>query len=508
MTHRSRALATFLGIALVACLVAALSKRPSEPTSIGTPTSRTRVEEPVTLPPRLEGVAALSPKASPPPQRALWAAIRGVVTSPDGTPRPSAMVSLSRWVPRTTSHGEDVLVERLVGSRRTNGAGRFAFEDLEPGRYWAVAPAPPGLLAARRDLELSDEDVEIVLPFLRAMAPRIEVVTETGEAVLGAEVVLSQSGANLRSASTGADGMATLSDVDPRWECRLKVSPPWERRLEFFEAVRNVWQPGDDRIVLEQALLIRGRVIDEAGVPVANASVSHQNSKDGEKWLGQRTKEDGSFRIGRLRPGPVTLRVGPPGTSLAHPLASVIVEAGREDLELTIPRGASLKIVFTNWRIAAEPANGIGTVVLTPMGRPTERHAFPIQGDATAEAVGLEAGMDYILWGRFHPLFDRYLLVRGVRASAEPLEVRIEKGGTISGRAIRPKGLLRYHIVMHGPGVSREGLVNPEDGTFRIHGVPPGRWTVHAGTFKGWWAEAPAQAGDEIELTLEPYEER
>ncbi len=469
--------------------------------------------------PRLAGAPGASVPRPRTDAQVGRAAIRGVVRDPDGEARHSSIVELSRWVPRTTPpRGEVFPVWKWVGTRRTGGAGRFAFEGLEPGTYRAEAPAPPGLLAVRQPLELGGEDAEITLQLLRAVAARVEVVTETGQPVEGARVTLfpRRAANTLGSAVTGAEGTATLEGVDPRWKCRLVVSPPRSLEMDLFDAVRAPWMPGDERVVLERAYGVAGRVVDEQGNPVARAVVANLKAGDGNKWALHRTADDGTFRIGRLRPGPVTLRVGLPGTQFPALSTSVTVEAGRDDLLLTVSRGATLTVAITNWPIETFVAGGLGAIVLTPVGRPREAREFRIESDATAQATGLEEGVDYVLWGRLRGLPGHYLHATGVRASEEPLEVRIEKGGSLSGHARCPDGVEPVRAFLLGPGVCMGGTSTFVEGVFRIRGVPPGLWTLRVlGTSTGssigdswrdvWWAKCPASAGDEVEVTLERF---
>ena len=313
-----------------------------------------------------------------------------------------------------------------------------------------------------------------------------------------------------------------MAGLDPEWRGRLEVRPPRERRLHLLTAVRRDWEPGDERIVLEHALTVAGRVVDEAGRGVARALVRLADLR----MIGA-TRPPPSRRRTTVRSGSapcpkdmVTLRVGRPGVTDVAAMTTVTVAAGRQDLVLVVKRGAGLRIVIENWSEAQITWPGRPRfVLLTEVGGRGVRRRLKIEEDGTVQADGLEPGVEYVLWGRSRQPTECYVHVVGVRASPEPLVVRIEKGGSLVGRATCPEGVYLIHAGLYGPGVHVPGITGRVPGVFHFDGVPPGVWTVRvAGARPGasiqelrreyWSAECEAAAGDDLDLDLVRHEVR
>ena len=447
----------------------------------------------------------------------LRAAIRGVVLDPDGEPRTGSVVLLRQWVAGDgLPDGRGTRRLLAVGTRRTSGSGGFAFEDLEPDEYALEALAPPGLLATTRRVELEVADAHVTLTLGEAATVRIRVVTEEGEAIESAAVRFRGS-----SASTDADGRAALAGVDPRIVDTLSVQPPATHVARYFPVNLEPWQPRDTTVTLARALQVSGRIVDEVGQPVAGAAVGflREDGEDaGGNWHVMQSAEDGSFSMGRFRPGPVQVRAGPPGGLFSSASTTVTVEAGRRDVELSVPRGVGLTVVITNWEAPASSPSGPGAIAFTPGDRPEERREFDLSAEGTAEARGLEEGVEYVLWARLNDMPTRYVYLPRVRAANERLEVRLEQGDEIRVRVRCPEDVVPSIVALLGRGVSKQWVVRPDADEVVLGGVPPGRWSIvaYGERFAApvglrherevWWAEGTAAAGDVIDLELVPYE--
>ena len=130
----------------------------------------------------------------------------------------------------------------------------------------------------------------------------------------------------------------------------------------------------------------------------------------------------------------------------------------------------------------------------------------PIGAGGRVRLRGLVAGVPYnvYLCEFVHDGPLPCLLLRGVKAGDAPREVVLSPGKEITGRATLPPGETRFNVaVLVGRTVLIDGGPS-EDGTFRIGGVPEGRWTVVVyltgadGTYHA--ATGSADAGGTVEI--------
>lgn len=195
------------------------------------------------------------------------------------------------------------------------------------------------------------------------------------------------------------------------------------------------------------------------------------------------------------------------------------MDAGQRDVVLVVARGKTRLLRLENHVAPLDRPFFPHTVVLTPYGRPEDQRTFRVERDGTVEAMGLEDGVAYVLWGEYRDSRARYVHATDVRAAPEPLTVGIEEGGTIRCIVRAPEGVHVLGVFLQGMGVSKRHVpVSMLEGVFRIVGVPPGTWTVAAYGRKDpsapldakdyWQAETTASAGDEIELQLKCHAPR
>ncbi len=478
-----------------------------QPAPSAPPPLRTEEAEAPVPPPHLVGsVRAGAPGIETP--QASRVTVRGIVLDADGVPRGGAVVIL-----RHVDAGP-----RTIGTRRTAGAGRFAFEGLEPGTYVAELLAAPGLLGDASKFPVGESGADVVLRLGRSSSVRLTVVTEDGEPVEGAQLLFEPA----HTATTDAEGVAHLLHVDPRRKGTLTVAAPRRSPQDLFGRTIASWSPRDDRVVLERALLLEGRVLDEHGRPWAGCSVGCR--RPGEEvggWRSSESRSDGSFTFEELRSGGLELSAAPPGAAVGWDATVVAARAGEGNVSIELPRGHTLTIEISNWGTREGHAGHPRPhVVLTALGRVTDARRVAIDGDGRAHVEGLPEGIEYLLGAELSPLSRSYLLVERVRASSEILRVALAEGGTIEGRLVLPARAAAPHVALRGPGVSRPGVVDRRAGTFRLYGVPPGRWTVSGyATVYGhviargpkarregrrtWSTATEASAGDEVVLTLQ-----
>lgn len=256
----------------------------------------------------------------PPHESGAGASIRCRVLDPEGDPLKIA-VTLTRLelVDRPDGHpaskGMQVSskVIRFLDAGRAvavaDATGTVTFSDLVFGDYVVAVQASDGFLASHQRVELVTPAREVVLRCRRAVSARVEIVDPHGTPVPNARVSLLRAIPD-QSTQTDERGVALLTGLDPDGDVGLQVRP--HSAFDLFERRLDQWPVRDSRIVLERALTVSGRVVDEQGHPVPGANV---HRKVGAKsWNVRRAGPDGRFRFRGLRAGEiVTFRLGPPG---------------------------------------------------------------------------------------------------------------------------------------------------------------------------------------------------
>jgi protocatechuate 3,4-dioxygenase beta subunit len=413
-------------------------------------------------------------------------------------------------------------------SVQSDAQGRFRFGGLgdEPMR---LKVQPPGDFLAPEPFEVVPGGREALVRLTRGVSARVKVLDPDGRPVAQAQVVVqpvmepnrtheehlawhARLRRTQRQAATGADGVALLRGIEPGVSMTLSVTPPFTRE-DLNGANLSPWTVADTEVRLEGGLEVRGVVRDGEGRPLPHAVVYVADAP--HSWQGHAVAPDGTFRLTRLRPGPVALkavahrdqRIDP----LAPPLATV--DAGRRDVVLVLAAPVTLVVEVEG---DAAPAPGadpaplpFGPVQLLASFAPGSRIAL-LSVQARREGAryvfdGLEPGL-VTVWVR-PDAEGRYGLMHDVPTDGGLVRVRRQPGRRITGRVVAPAGVadLRVSAVGVELQVRVDGVLRP-DGSYEIVGLPPGRWSVDAQArdATGWLqARGEADAGGTLDLRIE-----
>jgi Carboxypeptidase regulatory-like domain len=415
-------------------------------------------------------------------------AVSGLVRTADGRPAPG--IHLMALVPGTRMGTP--FCDLLVSEARTDDDGRFRLGGLGPGEYEirverGKGHVPPEPVVANAGAT----DVELILK--EAATATITVLDWRGEPVSGASVKLDRE--PIRAVSD-ARGVAVLEGLDPESDHTLDVEPP-RSRPDLAGAQLEDWKPGPETISLERRWIVAGVVRDEQGRCVADAWVQVQQVES-QFNESARTRSDGTFRIigvpaGRFRLSVGIGRAGPRETGVHK----VEVQAGREDLVLTIRRPRELLVRVIGDRDA-------GTRVRLARHGSNDLRSERIPRDGVVTVQDLDAISTYALWvGPVRGTHRRY--IPEVRGDAGDVTVVLDRGKSISGRLIPPRGseipsgVIR--VVVEGPGF-RSSVTVGSDMVYEVSGIPDGEWDVMA---RGWKfaGSVHAEAGTTADITLE-----
>lgn len=278
----------------------------------------------------------------------------------------------------------------------------------------------------------------------------------------------------------------------------------------------------DLRIQLLPASRIRGRVVDEDNKPVPEFTV--QTTVTFAMWMQRPTARevvsgsaDGSFTLGRLAPGKVTLKIE--GEGYGRHEQSLAIEAGQELDAGTIRLQRAAVLLGRVVDMQQKPVpfaqvrrmqGGIADHPVLSMlsGDPPCRAG----ADGRFELRGLKPGRVTLLASA-----DGYASGRSKRVelaagqTIEGIEIVLGSGGTIEGKLLLPPGRSPTTfsiLVQTTSGMSQAGANPNPDGTFRIEHLDPGQYQVQgfdSGTFQAFGKKASksAKRGQTFEMDFD-----
>lgn len=422
-------------------------------------------------------------------------AVRGKVQDPAGRPIADAEVVLRPAFRPGLSAGEDT--EGLTA--RSDAKGVFAVP---------AAPAAEIELAVRKK-----GYAPVVLPAIRIPAETRpagpadlgvvtlrpgakltgRVVDHRGQAVPHAEIfTLAQPvGPNdtdralkgrKPAASTAADGRFSVEDLAQAVPVHLVV------RAAGFLIVqaRSIRPPTPQPVTirLEPEAVLRGRVVDEGGGPVAGARIDlrwqaylpeEPDRPVGEPILRDtRSEADGRFELKGIPAGRVNVGAGAAGFAALEPIEVDLprpAEAG--ELRLVLERGAVLQGRVTTAAGEPVPAVGVGA---------GGANAYT-NDDGLYWLEGAQTGRGEVLF--LHPSYGRLAKPFDIQPGVNVLDVAFDPGIEVSGRVVDDAGKPVSGARVELGSENRFDLkayqdVTGDDGRFRLSPVVQGRYRLKA----------------------------
>lgn len=416
-----------------------------------------------------------------------------VVVSRTGEAVPDADVVIETW-----SAGGSSLVSRV----RADAEGRF--QDRALAFRAGVEVSAPGYYLVGSESE--DADPHIVATMERAGRITGRVITASGRPLAGVPV-FAASYSDQTVAVSDTDGGFSVEDVRAYDTRVFAAGQGWCSVGETEVLVPAGGTARVDLIVVRSATLT-GKVLDHEGRPVAGAVVTA-----GDFWcadLRVASDREGAFRIGSLVPdAEVSLSVAAPGLARIYTSAPPIGPGQTGDVTIRLPPPRTVGVRVLD---AATGAPLAGAVVSYGV-----REGLT---DSTGLArIGpLPAGdLELVV---FHPdaLNPRAEIRIPEGDAPDAVEVRIERGLTITGRIVLPGGGPFEHghvwtrwehstyYFARGPGADC-GV----DGRFVVRGLLPGGHSISALAVAGnvlHRGEAHAEAGRRgVVIEVRPDEE-
>jgi 5-hydroxyisourate hydrolase-like protein (transthyretin family) len=256
------------------------------------------------------------------------------------------------------------------------------------------------------------------------------------------------------------------------------------------------------RLAMDPGIAVSGRLRDAAGrgVPGIELTLGDARATSGA---------DGHFRLDGVLPGQQSLSGAPSAAGWRGFWRTLTVPLeGLADVEVVLARGALL----TGRVLTAEGLPAEGVVVSAEQKRWSVGMAESA-ADGSFRIAGLDgAAVSVRGW---HPALGiaRQELAAWGGQSSRAVELRLTAGASIAGRVAFEDGspAAAVSVAFSGQelGTAYNSVSTGDDGSYRVRGLPPGRYTVHARR-KGApsWLSRSTETPDFRILTLGENEQR
>lgn len=381
--------------------------------------------------------------------------LEGQVVDQDDKAVAGAIVTLSSNPPRTTKSEED---------------GSFAFDALVARPYTLTARADKGV-AGPVTAKLTEKSDPVVLQLHPGGKVTVDVVGTDGKPIDGATVELR--GDDPQRQTTKA-GKSVFAPVVPGGYQLAAWAEGKAHALQWLQV-----GPGETsaKVTLVAGAPVSGRVVDEAGKPVAAARVTYHGASDwsqqaDERLDGVESDKDGRFKFAALPAGSFRFAAAHPdyarGTSA---LVTLDGKNEQRDIVITVPVGAVVRGVVTDQahnpvsgaRVRVGVASRRGMIFEPPRQAYSDaKGAFELKGLARRELVAVamhETGA------------SQSVDVDTTRGDVTDVKLVLDVTGTIAGIVVDTQGNpLEGVQVSAGPNFRQQG--NLDFAAFRLRGFP------------------------------------
>lgn len=273
---------------------------------------------------------------------------------------------------------------------KTEGDGSFAFDKLLAREYTLEArqgDAAGGPVTVR----VNGKTEPVIIHLAQASSLELTVLDATTKApVAGADV--KTTGDTPQSTQTGADGKATLRGLSS-WSGVVVSAAGYAPSSEVYPISGKAGEVERQTVLLVGGAAVSGRVVDDAGKPVANARVTPESAS---KIFEVVTRDDmvttdakGAWRIAALPAG--TYRFGASHEKLAPGSSEAVKLDGRsevKDVTITLAAGAHIAGKVVSRQGTAVPGAAVRVAVKSGGYRTSitrqvycdDQGAFDVQG--------------------------------------------------------------------------------------------------------------------------------
>jgi protocatechuate 3,4-dioxygenase beta subunit len=275
--------------------------------------------------------------------------IAGRVLDTSGTPVEGARVSVVR-------HAADVT--GATGATVTDAEGEFVIENLAGGTYNLFATKSGFVRHEERGVAAGAQGVTITLEQYGAISGfiRFEAMAETilpGKFTVAIRPTGNEAAPLVRKSFSAEDGRFLVESVAPGVYDLVASADGFRTAvLPGVRVVQNDTTAGVE-IVLDMGATIQGRVVDEAGNPVGDASVYARPSSPGGEALGAgsggsaSTGRDGVFTITGLEAGAYEVIAMSGKQATMQPVSVYLADRGHQVVDLVVGGAGELHVRIT-----------------------------------------------------------------------------------------------------------------------------------------------------------------
>ncbi|MBL9013219.1 MAG: carboxypeptidase regulatory-like domain-containing protein [Myxococcales bacterium] len=428
--------------------------------------------------------------------------LEGQVLGPDGRGVGGAKVWLASVPPRETTSEDD---------------GTFSFDKLV-GRTYTLTASKDKLVGSAT-YKLVDKGDPVVIRISEGAGVDVTVIDDGGEPIAGATVASDEQ----HRATTNDKGKAKLEPVHPGW-IRIEAQAPGYAPASSFLTIGSGGATGQLTITMHRGYAVSGKVVDEAGRPIAKAKVDASSGMwdlGGGDSDAVHTDDKGQFTFPALAPGQHTLTAvdGEHAPGRSSPIS--VKDAPVSGVVITMKAGARVagKVVdkdkkpvpyatvrmkgkgANEWMVSARQATTDKDGAFELRGLVRVKHQARAESDLAASRI-VEVDLD-------------------AKAEVTDLELVLDVSGTIAGIVVDDRGQPVPEVTVNAfpdimGGASTEGLAlaglssatTDGGGGFVIHGLPDGAyrlWASRQSAGFGEWGQhgTSAKTGDKaVKITL------
>lgn len=394
------------------------------------------------------------------------AAVRGTFVDEDGKPLPGVHVEAEAWIAPDASA---ISGDRVV----SDDEGRWFVGNL-PRTHAVVRAATKGRGTFRKEVSLDGDEVDLgTIALLPSSDVMLEVADEERRAIAGV-VVATDSGFK---GETDDEGRVAISELPPDQPAAVTLSAKG-----FAKQIIHLTPPlpQRERVTLERAFTVTGRIVDDSGSAAANVmaivtiGTSYRpRSIDPDGVFSFDVEAGKDFELTFESPTAASLKrkeeSGRPGE--VRDLGTIRLPSGMVVRGRTVDSAGAPVAGARVWVLRPNPAGAVASWVAGRMAQATS------DMDGAFELRGLTAGpfvmrIDAADFARAH---------RNGAIESSPLdlgEIEIVRGSTVTVRAPHDDALTA-RIDLRGQWIDADMLTAPViDGHAHLRNVPPGQYRV------------------------------